>query len=212
MPYRQNSEITMDWSGNGMESPARIVQRFSEYAANGDYGYEEIVPLDSKQQLGHVAHDPAIKAVHMDAYAAFPADVLPARRSKNPLNTVSRTRRFKLLSKSAVVKPAKAVASGAARLTAKSKSAVVKPAKAVASGAARLTAKSKSAVVKPAKAVASGAARLTAKSKSAVVKPAKAMSNAVNQASSAVTGKARSIRSFFSGLQFPCLSKPDCKA
>eukprot|EP00889_Picochlorum_renovo_P004909 jgi/Picre1/31939/NNA_007287.t1 len=45
-----------------------------------------------------------------------------------------------------------------------------------------------------------------------IVRPAKAMSNAVNQASSAVTGKARSIRSFFSGLQFPCLSKPDCKA
>lgn len=158
----------MDWSGNGMESPARIVQRFSEHASNGDYGHEEIFPLDSKQQLGHVAQDPAIKAVHMDAYVAFPDDVLPTRRSKNPLNTASRTRRFKLLSKSAVVKPAKAVASGAARLT--------------------------------------------AKSKSAVVKPAKAMSNAVNQVSYAVTGKARSIRSFFSGLQFPCLSKPDCKA
>ena len=190
MPYRQNSEITMDWSGNGMESPARIVQRFSEYATNGDYGYEEIVPLDSKQELGHVAHDPVIKAVHMDAYVAFPDDVLPTRKSKNPLNTASLTRRF----------------------TAKSKSAVVKPAKAVASGAARLTAKSKSAVAKPAKAVASGAARLTAKSKSAVVKPVKSMSNVINQASSAATDKARSIRSFFSGLRFPCLSKPDCKA
>lgn len=45
-----------------------------------------------------------------------------------------------------------------------------------------------------------------------IARPAKSTSNVINQASSAATDKARSIRSFFSGLRFPCLSKPDCKA
>jgi len=234
MPYRQNSEITMDWSGNGLDSPGRIMQKFFEHAGNNDSDNEEIVPMDLKHDLGYVTHHSVIKAVRMDAYVAVSDDALPTQGNKDVLKTESHTRRFKLLSKrvlvkpakavasgaarltvkskNAVVKPAKAVASGAARLTVKSKNAVVKPAKAVASGAARLTVKSKNAVVKPAKAVASGAARLTVKSKNAVVKPAKVVGKAVSQASSAVTAKVRSIGSLFHGLRFPCLSKAECKA
>jgi hypothetical protein len=109
MPYRQNSEITMDWSENGMGSPARIIQKFSEYATKDDSDNEEIVPLDSKQELGHAPHDPAIKAVHMDASVAFVDDVPPIQRTKNPLNTGAHPRRFKLLSKSVVVKPVKSL-------------------------------------------------------------------------------------------------------
>jgi hypothetical protein len=131
MPYRQNSEITMDWSGNGLDSPGRIMQKFFEHAGNNDSDNEEIVPMDLKHDLGYVTHDSVIKAVRMDAYVAVSDDALPTQGNKDVLKTESHTRRFKLLSKRVLVKPAKAVASGAARLTVKSKNAVVKPAKAV---------------------------------------------------------------------------------